>query len=532
MALQPVGQTSRFIVRCEDSANPAAFKLGQAVLASCELDLSLLGNYLPFSGPNGDDFTRHPVIVEVTPTGPQAGGANNTGSHIAQSSFIRIHPFSPAGPPITDEFARFLFIAEMSEILMGFYGWDLSTSQGEALSRILAEQFYPNAAYDTSSSVSPAPWVNEWLNDFTPAKPGSAAVPRPDWVATNKPTDLDQISYGCGILFINYLRSQRGFSLRDICGAGGVTLLDRYHNLTAQGDDGLARMVALIDSHYLTSAQIKLLNNNPFPLLDGADRIVTLGFERPKATSHPLPLTGMAHVSPFFLCPAKNYRYWEVTRTAPWKITATATGFGQPNFQWKVNGTPLSLSAGQLQVSASFTIPNPNNPTHPTPSNGPFDFSYETANNFTREALTNNLLLTNLSFGGSYDLELSVEVSESVGAADPAIAKQSITFETRAIVYEAQYYIDQAACEKTFTGMLSHVPKLQAQIDIIRTLPDPPPPGAIRQVLEAVEAIRQELTRIANTDRALASNAARYVAQKLNVPEQLIFAPHLRTDTL
>jgi len=52
----------------------------------------------------------------------------------------------------------------MAEQMMQFFAWDARSSQGEALSRILAELFYPASAYDGASSVSVAPWVNPWLN--------------------------------------------------------------------------------------------------------------------------------------------------------------------------------------------------------------------------------------------------------------------------------------------------------------------------------------------------------------------------------
>ena len=513
MALQDAGTTARFRVQWEDTANPPSQQLANAVLATCESDLFLLNSYLPTDRGDHDPYKAHPVIVQITPAAPQPGGAWNSGSKVGASSSIKIHPFSPSGPAITDQFARFLFVAEMSEILMSGYGWTPNGSQGEALSRVLAEQLYPDEPYNTASSVSPGPWINNWLN----------ASPRPDWVKTEEATDLDQISYGCGILFINYLRSQLGFSLRDVCEGGGATLKDRYKNLTGQTDEPKDRMESLLNKHFLTGGVIAYPGNNPFPLYEGADRIVTFGFEETKGVLHPSPVAGTAHLAPFFNCPAKDYRYWELTRSDSWKITATAIGFGQPKFQWKVNGEPLFSTAGDLQLNTAYAVPDPNHPSQPTPAAGLFHFSFASADSLTRDGLSSALTLTSLSVGGSYDLQVTAEVSETAAGEGPASATQSVGFVTRVIMYEPQYYTDQQNCEREFVNKLNHLPRLQQHINILKTLPDPPPPDGMRTVLEQVAAVREEVHRLASTDSRLAHAAARYVASVLNVPPATIF---------
>ena len=166
MAIQEVGRTNHFIVQYDDVV-ASGQQRAQAVLASCENDLFGLTLYMPtHTGGLGDPFAPQRVIIQVvdqpadTPANqwPQRGGARNTGYSPGHVSYIRINPVSPSGSPITDDFARFLFVAEMAEQIMGFYGWNLAHSQGEALSRILAELFYPASAYDAASSVSLAPW--------------------------------------------------------------------------------------------------------------------------------------------------------------------------------------------------------------------------------------------------------------------------------------------------------------------------------------------------------------------------------------
>jgi hypothetical protein len=216
--------------------------------------------------------------------------------------------FGATNNPLTPTYARFLFIAEMSEQLMGFFGWDRASNRGEALSRALGEQFFPAAAY-AAECISIAPWVNGWLN----------SSPRPDYIHINPVptaanatlgTDLDGLGYGCGLLFINYLRYQLGFPLEAICQAGGITFADAYKNLTGHNDDPLANMNALLKKHFSTSI-INLLDNNPFPLYDNASRRVILGFAGSIAdvAVHERFILRTAHLSPFVTCPVKDYAY-------------------------------------------------------------------------------------------------------------------------------------------------------------------------------------------------------------------------------
>ena len=98
MALQDAGKTDRFWVQYEDTADPPSHQLANAVLATCEKDLLLLNSYLPTDRGAHDLFKTHPVVIQITPTAPQPGGASNTGFKVGIQSYIKIHPFSPSGP--------------------------------------------------------------------------------------------------------------------------------------------------------------------------------------------------------------------------------------------------------------------------------------------------------------------------------------------------------------------------------------------------------------------------------------------------
>jgi len=68
------------------------------------------------------------------------------------------------------------------------HGWNCAASNGEGLSRVLANALYPN---DT-----PADFV---------AAPTRLSSARPDWVSNTENTDQDYTSIGCSVLFLNWL---------------------------------------------------------------------------------------------------------------------------------------------------------------------------------------------------------------------------------------------------------------------------------------------------------------------------------------
>ena len=113
-----------------------------------------------------------------------------------------------------------LFAAELSECFMGLQnrGWNCSESNGEALSRFLAEQ----------SASGP---------DGVLAEYGSAeqwdAAGRPDWIDATAPTDQDPVSVGCGVVYLYWMLS-KGYTAAQIAQAGcpDGTLSSNYAALT------------------------------------------------------------------------------------------------------------------------------------------------------------------------------------------------------------------------------------------------------------------------------------------------------------
>ena len=512
MALQIAGQTAHFIVRYDDSITTPALSVAHAVLAICEIDLFKLGMYMPTTA--GDPFIPpHPTIdvqiVNDLLKGPAFASAFNTGFSPGTQSIIRINPFAGPGVAISNDYAGFVFVAEMAEILMNFYGWDEASSQGEALSRVMAEVLHP---------ASTSNFVNGWLQ---------WPRPRPDWINHNElgsvglqpRGDLDPIAYGCGIIFIYFLRYQLGFTYDKICGAGGVTLADRYRLLTGATDDPAVRVNSLLDKHFGTGA-VNLIGNNPFPLFEGSDRKVFLAFEKISAVPTLLLATGTAHIKPFFTCPAADYPYNEQGYTIKQTITATTVGIGFPVYTWHINGQELFFgNQSGFSVTAQVNIPDPKNPGQHTEATQTFVFDYSIVTLFAATGVSSSLTLTSNSLHGDYSIDVQADADEAAVPSTPVSVKQALIMSTLRVEYGGNYNTDQQRCRKEFEKRIAgKVHGMQKSIDILRTLPDPPQSGYLTQVMRAVVNIQQELGHLAESDLVLATQTAQYVAEGAKLP--------------
>jgi len=516
MALQIAGQTTHFIVRYDDAVGAPALAVANSVLGQCEADLLRLSFYLPFRrGGAGDPFTHPPIDIQIVNDplgGPGFSSADNNGHFPGRQSRIRINPFSAPGVRISDDFAGFAFVAEMAELIMGFYAWDAGSSQGEALSRVMAEELHPSS---TSN------WVNLWLN---------WPRPRPDWITKDEPPDgafmrgdVDQIAFGCGMIFIYFLRYQLGFPYDQICMAGGSLLSDRYRNLTGANDDPAARVNKLLDDHFGNGA-INLVSNNPFPLYEGAARLISLAFGKPVAHTSPLAESGHAHVQPFFNCPAADYPYNVYSQRVTQTITATTRGIGLPAFQWRINGKLLTANSSGAPgdtVSAQVDVPDPQRPDLPKRQTETFTFDYQIKDTFDAAGGRSALTLTNRSSHGDYRLDIQVDADEKAVPTGAVTAKQSLTLRTRTVVYGGSYGADQERCEKAFEHAIAGRVRVQESLNLLLTLPDPPPPDYLTKVLEAVAHIQEEIAHLAATDHATATKIARYAAIRVGVPAQV-----------
>jgi hypothetical protein len=531
MAIVQQSATARFILKYDDQISSAQ-QTAQTLSQTIEHDFLFLRKYLPFDELSSPDFfEKNPTNVVLINAGsktalgasdaaakniPNPGGGFNFKN--GDAGTIWMNASGATGQPLTPDYARFVFIAEMSEQLMSNFGWVLNNSRGEALSRALAEEFFPNAPYQPEC-ISLAPWVNSWLN----------SLPRFDYInQTPGPTpsnklfgsDQDLNGFGCCLLFINYLRFQLGYTLEAISQTNGSTLAEQYNTLTGRTDNPLVAMNNLLASHF-NGFTYGLLNNNPFPLYDKTARSVELGFSSTlKAVPAAIRVSGsVAHVRPFFMCPAKDYSYDVSFRAVTWTVTATVEGFGTPQFRWSINGTQLFSSSGAQAETLSYAVPDPNNPQVPKKASGVAHFSWSFSNVFTRTATQSVLTITNASFEGVYNLGISVSVQEALVADTPTDVPATLTFEAEKVVYEPSYYSDGIKCETRF---ITEFPQLLKTINDIPRAPDPNPQYDLSQIIRAVDGIRAELKHIGEVNPKLGVQATKYAATRLQVEPGLL----------
>jgi hypothetical protein len=232
--LRQRGSTAHFVVFFDDRLGNNGPTLADAVLATAERDYGQLQTWFGGITPAGLPFTVNIV--------PGSGGASHA---TCADTTLTCDAFSGQN----SDLVRMLVVAEADEVFMDNQaaGWDCGASNGEGLSRVLATEQYPAQLNGFASASS-------WLNSS-----------RPDFVSRTDPTDINYVSIGCSVLFINYLRSQLGHSLTSIVQAGGRTLQDVYRVL-AGSTDAFGPFAALLQRHFPAGTPVNLPDDNPFPL--------------------------------------------------------------------------------------------------------------------------------------------------------------------------------------------------------------------------------------------------------------------------
>jgi hypothetical protein len=102
---------------------------------------------------------------------------------------------------------------------------------------------------------------------------------RPDWVNVNKGTDSDAVSYGCALLFLNFLRYELKYGWQAIVQTRGIpagsdifnrTLAAMYQDLTGFSDAYL-RFAGLLSTAFppSTNASLTPTTLSPWPAAAG-----------------------------------------------------------------------------------------------------------------------------------------------------------------------------------------------------------------------------------------------------------------------
>ena len=173
-----------------------------------------------------------------------------------------------------------------------------------------------------------------------------------------------------------------------------------------------------------------------------------------------------------------------------------------------------------------MAVPDPNHPNAPKQTTGDMTFTYTRNEAGALNAPTSTLTVTNSDFNGDYTVDISVDVTEQQeGNVNPVTAAQGLDFNALGIQYEPRYYSDQAACVKAFEDRIRSLPQLEKEINIIKTLPDPPSQRTLGRVLEAAIAIRGLVAEVAQHSRGEAEQIAEYAAVTLGVPRTVFVDP-------
>jgi hypothetical protein len=147
------------------------------------------------------------------------------------------------------DWTSFLVVAEETEVFEAVQnqGWNCGASNGEGVSRVVAQALYPALDLEAGSAAA-------WLNGG-----------RPDFITQNDNSDTNAVSFGCANLFLNYLRVQLGFSYGQILQAAAPTLEGVYENLT-RSVDAFGQFRADLELRFPSNQQANPASDNPFPV--------------------------------------------------------------------------------------------------------------------------------------------------------------------------------------------------------------------------------------------------------------------------
>ncbi|MCY0906030.1 hypothetical protein [Arthrobacter sp. H14-L1] len=513
MTIQTQGTSARMVYQWDDTINGSQQR-AVALQSSCETDLTRLEDL--FDEYHGFDSTNRATIVVGDPGG---GLASNFGYHSDGSTLITVTAWSGVNPAATaDTGVRLEFVAEMCEILMGLRNarkgssWDPGGSNGEGLSQYLAELFYPGGYYDSQLGHGPSR-MTAWLNDPT----------RPDWVTKTDPEDKQAGRYGCAFLFLHFLHSQKGFSVKDIITKGGITLEDTYRNLMGS-PGGWNEFSALLNRFFplffpatgpgQTQIQYSPERCNLFPLYDNYRRTSPIGTE--EIAGYPTSTPGGAVViTPGLLCTKAEYSWNWLDPNSSLACTVRPTGFGNPVVSWVIDGTAVG-GAGSLNVTGPVDLDRADHPGQPDRSVQAMTFSavVSDVSDYTGAAL--RLTLKTADHLGTEQLTVETNIAEQYAPDIPPLGSVSwTTLHTHGVRYEPRYYADRDACRKRWDEFIDKYVRVR-DINILLTLPDPGPDG-LRRAAYAIQELQRELRRLQGEDPEMAARLGAELAGILNV---------------
>jgi len=509
--IQTLTTTTNFVIQFNDAFNFAKQR-AQKLQQSAEAEFATLRAWF-------QNTTGFGPSNRVTLRVDTKSLASNNGYHQNGTTLVIMNHFNGQGAAaLADDAVMGLFVAEIIEVLMscrdvqtGNTTWHEADSDGEGLSRMAVGLLHPASYYN--GTYLGGPYVNGWLQ--------SAA--RDDWVTTNELSDTDGDSFGCSLLFLYWLHSQLGHSMTEIITKAGATLEATFHALTGQSG-GYAAFTDFLAPFFPIGQTAALKTDNPFPILTGQQRSVQLDFEQQSNGAGSVASQGTVHVSPFFLCPAKDYHYQILDTPKLLRCTATVHGFAQPVFEWTVNG--IAVGNGTAHPTATVYADIPANPSKQNSINETITIHCNDAGDTsTYLAMSHEFDITNGDNLGHEQLIVQVAVREQFASSDEVITAGTILLDTQELLYEPQFYKDKAKCQAAFQAIWARLEGELAYnpIPIILTLPDPPPP--LYNAAKTLEQIASGIRRVAAKDPALANQIRTALAAALQVSPKLLGGP-------
>jgi hypothetical protein len=246
------GQSAAFKVFYDDALGAAAgAALADGVLARCDADYAFLFQVF------GAVVPPLPMTCIVC-TFPGAKGGGYHWSCIDNTLYVTGQTLAP--PHMSDTAtALAVLVAEEVEVFSAAQGlgWNCGDTNGEGLSRVLAEELYPGVLdYFHTADV--------WLDNG-----------RPDYVANNVGNDKSALSNGCSVVFLYFLHYVLGYDWSAIVQAGGSTLEQTYQNLTG-ASGGYSALRQCVDALYPPGSPSGLTTDNPFPAFDYYEAIAAI----------------------------------------------------------------------------------------------------------------------------------------------------------------------------------------------------------------------------------------------------------------
>ncbi len=237
-----VGSTEHFHVYYASVLGTAGDKIAQGVLNSCERDYKTIAGL----------FAQQRSIMMNVLVAPLSRNMDGTGGAFHHTCLATdLYCDVQVTPAISPDVTNALVVAEEVEVFQALQnrGWNCGASNGEGLSRVVAEELYPGVLEGLGYSSARA-----WLNSR-----------RPNWVGRTLTSDQNIVANGCSVLFLNYLHSQLNFGWDKICQAAAPTLAGTYRQLTGKTAPFLS-FAALLAKAFPKGTPTDLAKDNPFPI--------------------------------------------------------------------------------------------------------------------------------------------------------------------------------------------------------------------------------------------------------------------------